>query len=147
MFLAVAQQAAVGTSQYRVCGYAELEAQAAQLGRFDTLVGNFALLEEPLAPTLNTLHGLLAEDGRLLIQTLHPWSVAAGEYQDGWRNESFAGFAGHWQPMPWYYRTLSSWLRALDMAGLRLVELQEPQHPQSPQPQSLLLVAERKSPA
>ena len=39
------------------------------------------------------------------------------------------------------------WLRALDMAGLRLVELQEPQHPQSPQPQSLLLVAERKSPA
>jgi len=29
------------------------------------------------------------------------------------------------------------------MAGFRLAALQEPQHPQSPVPQSLLLVAER----
>ena len=46
--------------------------------------------------------------------------------------------------MPWYFRTLSSWLNALDMSGFRLVSLQEPQHPQSPVPQSLLLVAERQ---
>ena len=38
---------------------------------------------------------------------------------------------------------LASWLNALDMAGLRLVSLQEPQHPQSAVPQSLLMVAER----
>jgi hypothetical protein len=44
--------------------------------------------------------------------------------------------------MPWYLRTLSSWFNALDMAGFRLAALQEPQHPQSPAPQSLLLVAE-----
>jgi len=77
-----------------------------------------------------------------VIQTLHPWSVADGDYQDGWREESFAGFGGDWQVMPWYFRTLASWLNALDMAGLRLVSLQEPQHPQSALPQSLLLVAE-----
>ncbi|HCV38467.1 MAG TPA: SAM-dependent methyltransferase, partial [Pseudomonas sp.] len=31
---------------------------------------------------------------------------------------------------------------ALDMAGFRLLSLQEPQHPQSPLPQSLLMIAE-----
>jgi len=46
--------------------------------------------------------------------------------------------------MPWYLRTLSSWFTALDMAGFKLVAVQEPQHPQSPLPQSLLLIAEPK---
>jgi hypothetical protein len=32
------------------------------------------------------------------------------------------------------------------MAGFRLAGLQEPQHPQSPVPQSLLLVAEQNPP-
>ncbi|MNP60419.1 hypothetical protein D3C76_1555030 [compost metagenome] len=79
-----------------------------------------------------------------MIQTLHPWTAAAGDYQDGWREETFAAFEGQWQPMPWYFRTLSSWLNALDMAGFVLAGLQEPQHPQSPAPQSLLLVAESR---
>jgi hypothetical protein len=91
------------------------------------------------------MNTLLAPGGALVIQTLHPWAVAQNSYQDGWREETFAGLAGQWRPMPWYFRTLSSWLNALDMAGLRLVSLQEPQHPQSPVPQSLLLVAERAS--
>jgi hypothetical protein len=82
--------------------------------------------------------------GTMIIQTLHPWAVAAGNYQDGWREESFAAFKGQWQPMPWYFRTLSSWCNALDMAGFHLVGLQEPQHPQSPVPQSLLMIAERR---
>jgi hypothetical protein len=46
--------------------------------------------------------------------------------------------------MPWYLRTLSSWINALDMAGFQLATLQEPQHPQSSVPQSLLLVAEQR---
>ncbi|MNN76874.1 hypothetical protein D3C81_1932900 [compost metagenome] len=90
------------------------------------------------------MNSLLAPGGALVIQTLHPWAAAAGDYQDGWRQETFAGFKGQWQPMPWYFRTLSSWLNALDMAGFVLAGLQEPQHPQSPVPQSLLLVAERR---
>jgi hypothetical protein len=92
------------------------------------------------------MNALLAPGGALVIQTLHPWTAAAGNYQDGWREETFAGFKGQWQPMPWYFRTLSSWLNALDIAGFRLAGLQEPQHPQSPVPQSLLLVAEQNPP-
>jgi hypothetical protein len=90
------------------------------------------------------MNALLVPGGALVVQTLHPWTAAAGDYQDGWRNETFAGFKGQWHPMPWYLRTLSSWINALDMAGFRLVSLQEPQHPQSAVPQSLLLVAERR---
>src|SRR3990167_5592346 len=140
--IAVAQQAAAGTSQYRVCGYAELESQAELLGRFDVLVCNFALLEEPLAPTLNALHGLLAEDGRLLIQTLHPWRACndAG-YRDCWRVETFAGFGeGFALPMPWFFRTLESWLGLFSETGWRLQWLQEPLHPESEQPVSLLML-------
>jgi 2-polyprenyl-3-methyl-5-hydroxy-6-metoxy-1,4-benzoquinol methylase len=129
-------------ARYRVCGYAELASQAAALGRFDVLVCNFALLEEPLAPTLNALHEVLAADGRLLIQTLHPWRAChdAG-YRDGWRVETFAGFgAGFVQPMPWFFRTLESWLSLLNQTDWRLQWLQEPLHPESEQPVSLLLL-------
>ncbi len=144
--LVEAARAAGSTSVYQA-SYAELAEAKVEIGYdYPLICANFALLHQDIIPLLAAMQTLLAPGGALLIQTLHPWSVASGEYQDGWRSESFAGFAGHWQPMPWYYRTLSSWLRALDMAGLHLVELQEPQHPQSPQPQSLLLVAERQSP-
>jgi hypothetical protein len=107
------------------------------------ICANFALLQQDIIPLLTAVSSLLRPGGVLVIQTLHPWAVANGNYQDSWREESFAGFQGQWQPMPWYFRTLSSWLRALEMAGLRLVSLDEPQHPQSAVPQSLLMVAGR----
>lgn len=140
--IAVARQAGSPGAQYRVCGYAELSEQAPQLGRFDVLVGNFALLEEPLAPILTDLHGLLAANGRLLIQTLHPWRACHdASYRDGWRVETFAGFAeGFSQPMPWFFRTLESWLALFTETGWRLQWLQEPLHPESEQPVSLLLL-------
>lgn len=109
---------------------------------YDLICANFALLHQDIIPLLSALKALLAPNGALVIQTLHPWATAAGDYQDGWRQETFSGFKGQWQPMPWYFRTLSSWLNALDMAGFRLTGLQEPQHPQSAAPQSLLMVAE-----
>ncbi|MHA6492878.1 class I SAM-dependent methyltransferase [Pseudomonas borbori] len=138
----IAQSAGHARAQYRVCGYAELHSQAAQLGLFDVLVCNFALLEEPLAPTLDALHGLLAPGGRLLIQTLHPWRACNdATYRDGWRVETFAGFgAGFVQPMPWFFRTLESWLNLLNETDWRLQWLQEPLHPESEQPVSLLLL-------
>ncbi|AYC33893.1 methyltransferase domain-containing protein [Pseudomonas cavernae] len=133
---------AAGAAQYRVCGYAELESQADLLGQFELLVCNFALLEEPLAPILDALHGLLAPGGSLLIQTLHPWSArGAAGYQDGWRVETFAGFGDNFrEPMPWFFRTLESWLVLLSETGWRLQWLQEPLHPESEQPVSLLML-------
>jgi 2-polyprenyl-3-methyl-5-hydroxy-6-metoxy-1,4-benzoquinol methylase len=137
---------AAGASQVYVANYDELAQAKVDIGRnYNLICANFALLHQDIIPLLAALYALLSPGGALVIQTLHPWSAAAGDYQDGWREETFAGLQGQWQPMPWYFRTLSSWLNALEMAGFQLAGLQEPQHPQSPVPQSLLLVAEPKA--
>jgi 2-polyprenyl-3-methyl-5-hydroxy-6-metoxy-1,4-benzoquinol methylase len=136
---------AAGSSPVHVASYEELVEAKVDIGRdYDLICANFALLHQDIIPLLTAMNALLAPGGALVIQTLHPWTAAAGDYQDGWREETFAGFKGQWQTMPWYFRTLSSWLNALDMAGFQLVALQEPQHPQSPVPQSLLLVAKQR---
>ncbi|MFK0088646.1 class I SAM-dependent methyltransferase [Pseudomonas sp. NPDC090755] len=133
---------AAGSSQVHLASYDQLADATVDIGSgYDLICANFALLHQDIIPLLVAMNALLAPAGALVIQTLHPWTAAAGNYQDGWREETFAGLEGQWQPMPWYLRTLSSWINALDMAGFRLAGLQEPQHPQSPVPQSLLLVA------
>ena len=134
---------AAGAAPVHLASYEQLAEAEVDIGRdYNLICANFALLHQDIIPLLAAMNTLLAPGGALVIQTLHPWAAAAGDYQDGWREETFAGFKGQWQPMPWYFRTLSSWLNALDMAGCTLASLQEPQHPQSPVPQSLLLVAE-----
>ena len=136
---------AAGSSRVHLASYEALVEAKVDIGRdYDLICANFALLHQDIIPLLAAMNALLAPGGALVIQTLHPWTVAAGDYQDGWREETFTGFKGQWQPMPWYFRSLSSWLNALDMAGFQLAALQEPQHPQSPVPQSLLLVAEQR---
>ncbi|MFQ6572291.1 class I SAM-dependent methyltransferase [Pseudomonas sp. UM16] len=132
---------AAGTSPVHLASYQALAEATVDIGNnYELICANFALLHQDIIPLLCALHALLIPGGALAIQTLHPWTAACGNYQDGWRQETFAGFQGQWQPMPWYMRTLSSWLNALDMADFRLVSLQEPQHPQSAVPQSLLMV-------
>ncbi|WP_439821182.1 class I SAM-dependent methyltransferase [Pseudomonas sp. HLG18] len=136
---------AAGSSPVHVASYEDLAEAKVDIGHgYDIICANFSLLHQDIIPLLAALNALLVPGGALVIQTLHPWSVAAGDYQDGWREETFDGFKGQWQPMPWYFRTLSSWLNALDMAGFQLTSLREPQHPQSPVPQSLLMIAERR---
>lgn len=122
--------------------YAELVAAPERCGDgFDLVVANFALLEEQISPLLTALRRILTANGWLLVQTLHP--LAAGPpYEDGWRSEHFCGFGeGAWAPMPWYFRTLGSWLDLLRDAGFTLQALREPRHPQERRPLSLLLAA------
>lgn len=136
---------AAGPSRVYLASYEELAQAKVDIGSdYNVICANFALLHQDIIPLLAAMNALLTPGGTLVIQTLHPWVMAADDYQDGWREETFTDFKGQWQPMPWYLRTLPSWLNALDMAGFRLTGLQEPQHPQSAMPQSLLLVAERR---
>ncbi|WP_367084803.1 methyltransferase domain-containing protein [Pseudomonas sp. HOU2] len=134
-----------GSAEVHAASYAALvDAEIDIGGDYDLICANFSLLHQDIIPLLAAMNALLLPGGVMIIQTLHPWTVAAGNYQDGWREESFAALKGQWQPMPRYFRTLSSWCNALDMAGFQIVSLQEPQHPQSPVPQSLLMIAERR---
>lgn len=120
---------AEGGADFAVVSYEGLVADpTAAAGPFDLIVCNFALLDEALGPLLGALRSRLAADGRLVIQTVHPF-VAAGEagYVEGWRVEQFTGFGeGFRAPMPWYFRSLSGWFRSLTDAGFFVVALDEP---------------------
>ena len=132
---------------FGVATYDDLERRAdVAAGPFDLVVCNFALLGDPVAPLLLALTRRLAPDGRLAIQTVHPWTAAGdGAYADGWREETFAAFDLPFPAtMPWYARTLGSWVAELRRAGLRLDALHEPVHPESGRPLSLLLVCARE---
>ena len=133
---------AAGSGRFEVMPYSALAGACASLGVYDALACNFALLEEDIVPMLRDLRGLLAPGGRLLIQTVHPWSACGAEpYRDGWRLEDFASFGDEAfpEPMPWYFRTLATWLADLATAGFQLERLREPAHPDTARPLSLLL--------
>jgi 2-polyprenyl-3-methyl-5-hydroxy-6-metoxy-1,4-benzoquinol methylase len=132
-----------GGGELRVVSYEALAAEPslAGPGPYDAVVCNFSLLGEELVPLLRALRGLLTEDAPLFVQTVHPFT-ACGDlpYRDGWREETFAGFGGAFgAPMPWYFRTVGSWLRLMAGAGLRVGALEEPIDPESGRPLSLLL--------
>lgn len=127
---------------YHHLTYDQIIADPAVLGGpFDAVICNFALLAENIGPLLKALAGLLASDGTLVIQTLHPCFVHGDyAYADGWRSETFASLAtGDWQPMPWYFRRLETWTRELNAAGLLITNCTEPADPGTGEPLSLIL--------
>lgn len=139
----IAAAQALGGGDFQALSYADIiENPTAVPGPFDAVVCNFALLGEDMVPVLRALGERLAPDGRLIIQSLHPFTTIGDEgYVDGWRVETFAGFGEAFaEPMPWYYRTMGSWLRTLGDAGLVVAQCIEPSHPDSRSPMALLLV-------
>jgi 2-polyprenyl-3-methyl-5-hydroxy-6-metoxy-1,4-benzoquinol methylase len=134
---------AEGGGRFEVCSYAELIEEPDRVGSgYDAIVLNFALFEEDITPLMRALRTRMSPAGALIIQTVHPWSdKGRGQYRDGWRTETFDGFEGFSEPMPWYFRTMSSWISSLKDSGYRLEQLSEPAHPESHEPLSLLLIA------
>jgi 2-polyprenyl-3-methyl-5-hydroxy-6-metoxy-1,4-benzoquinol methylase len=131
-----------GDGSFYTYSYAELIDNPDRLGTgYDVVVCNFALLEEDLRPLLTTLHALCASTGRLVVQTVHPWAACGDQpYADGWRTEDFQEFEGSFEePMPWYFRTLESWIATLREADWRLQAIREPRHPDTGDLLSLLI--------
>jgi 2-polyprenyl-3-methyl-5-hydroxy-6-metoxy-1,4-benzoquinol methylase len=132
-----------GGADFRVLSYEALAAGGLG-GRFDVAVANFSLLgEHSVDAVVHAMPGLLTPGGALIVQTLHP-VVATGEapYVDGWRAGSWIGFSGAFSdPAPWYFRTISSWIRLITTSGLRVAEMREPINPNTGKPASLILVA------
>lgn len=125
----------LGGGTFRVMAYEELATLDAQ---FDAIVANFSLLDENLH--LAALRALLHPGGTLIVQTVHP-AFAGEPYADGWRVETFASMEGEWpEPMPWYFRTVASWVNAFVQGGFTIRELREPLHPESGRPLSLVFL-------
>ena len=134
----------LGGGTFVAMTYEAIGARVTQLGApFDVAVCNFSLLEAGLAPLLDALRGVLGANGRLLIQTVHPW-VAKGDapYVDAWCEETFAGFGDRFAgTMPWYFRTLASWVDAIGASRFAIGRIVEPVDAQSGRPLSLLIEA------
>ena len=127
---------------FRVLTFAEASSGPRKMGSaYGTIVFNFSLLEERITPILTAASSLLFPYGRLLVQAEHPFA-AVGDYRDGWRvlREAAPGAALS-RPIPWFFRTFSTWVVELRRAGLLLVETYEPLDPRTGAPVSLILSA------
>jgi SAM-dependent methyltransferase len=121
-----------GGGEFHVRAYDQLD-----LGAFDVVVANFSLFDEHMQPLLASLRAMTK---RLVVQTMHPAFIDP-PYEDGWRVETFAAMEGEWpEPMPWYRRTLASWLRLFRESGFTMEEIREPLHPERRQPLSIVFV-------
>ena len=141
-----AAQSADPEGEYHVLRYGDFGRLPEVVKSTDLAVFNFALLHEEIAPLLTAVHGILRPHGTLLIQTVHPWTaMGASDYVDGWRTEDFAWSACRFpRSMPWYFRTLESWVKTIRDSGFILDDVTEPVHPQNHKPLSLLLSAVRR---
>lgn len=141
----IAHARTLGGGTFDVVTYDQLARDhAVAPGPWRGIVCNFALLGEPVHPLLSALRRRLAPGGSLLIQTVHSWSAKGdGPYRSEWRTESFDSFAVPFPTaMPWFYRTLGSWFREFELAGLRATRIDEPLHPTTGAPLSLLFRCE-----
>lgn len=128
---------------YAVASYQDIIAGALQEEQFDVVAINFALFGDALVRDLvQTLHKHMHTGGHLVIQTLHP-VVACGDlpYQSGWREGSWAGFSSDFKDAhPWYFRTLEDWLALFTDCGYTIQSMQEPLHPKTGKPASVIFM-------
>lgn len=139
-------RAAGGPGTFRLLSYASFAADPGQVGSdYDLAVCNFSLLGKEIASVLRGCAEVLTAGGALVIQTVHPFAdPVEGSYEDGWRREDFSASTSAFRAtMPWYYRTMSSWVREVVDGGFRMDAVREPMHPVTGRPLSLILVALR----
>jgi 2-polyprenyl-3-methyl-5-hydroxy-6-metoxy-1,4-benzoquinol methylase len=135
------------TGDFRVASYEDVYERKIKFPvLFDGIVINFALIgTESTEKLLSALPGLLKEKGKLFIQTLWPQSrKEINDYVSGWKTGSWDGLGGQFtQPYEWYFRTGEDWRLLLEQSGFRIIRTQEPIHPNTGKPCSLILTGEK----
>jgi 2-polyprenyl-3-methyl-5-hydroxy-6-metoxy-1,4-benzoquinol methylase len=133
-----------GGNHYAVAGFNDLVTGKYTTGRkTDAVVINFALLDKTDAEVLlKNIKKLMVSGGYVFIQTLHPSAIAQQEpYISGWKEGSWKGLKRDFeQPYEWYFRTLGDWVSLFSEAGLTIRKIEEPLHPQSKSPVSIIFV-------
>ena len=111
--------------------------------KFDIAVCNFSLLgKESVEYVFKSVPSVLNPGGYFIVQTLNPRECSnQKEYEDGWREGSWAGFSDDfYDPAPWYFRTTESWIDLFHLHGYELVHQKEPINPITGKPVSLILI-------
>lgn len=140
----VEKSSLAGEGSFYHMNYSQFSEHPSKVGSgFDVAVCNFSLFSEEITELLRALSTILSDQGVIMIHTLHPFQLTEQDrYENGWREESFTGMGdGYKTAMPWYYRTIGSWLHELQKAGLTLVRCKEPVHPHTGRPLSFLVTA------
>jgi 2-polyprenyl-3-methyl-5-hydroxy-6-metoxy-1,4-benzoquinol methylase len=133
---------AAGGGRFERSTYDEFIADPTRFGAdFDVIIFNFSLFTEDITPVLRAAAQTLRRGGALIIQTIHPFNDAASDaYRDGWREETFASMGSDFKtPMPWYFRTMETWLTSVTAAGFTLAGVREPYNETTGKPLSLLI--------
>lgn len=132
--------------RYEVLAYEDVSSHTVS-STFDVAVCNFALLgKESVAALFKAIPPLLNDKAYLVIQTLHPISSCGeAEYEDGWREGSWAGFNEDFcDPAPWYFRTIESWRALFLDNGFILAPLTEPVSPSTGIAASLIMTGRKR---
>ncbi|SDK03259.1 class I SAM-dependent methyltransferase [Sediminibacillus albus] len=112
---------------------------------YDVVVFNFSLLSENITQILKACSQIMDSDGTIIIQTVHPFNSQSSNYKSGWREEDFSTMGDDYvRSMPWYFRTISSWIDVINESGYGLYACKEPIHPETGQPLSLILTMKLK---
>jgi 2-polyprenyl-3-methyl-5-hydroxy-6-metoxy-1,4-benzoquinol methylase len=137
----IVEARAAGGGNFDVLDYDTLARDSVRAaGPWDVILCNYVLFDDPVSPLLAALRSRLAPQGRVVIQTVHPWIAAADTYKPAWREEDFSDFGVPFAAsMPWYFRTLESWSSELRDAGLVITRIEEPLNPETGRPLSLIL--------
>ena len=128
--------------RFKSLSYEDLSGNMLQ-EKFDAIVCNFSLLgKESVINVFRQAPSLLNERGSLIVQTIHPVAgCREGDYCDGWREGSWAGFSNNFcDPAPWYFRTLETWTNLFLENGFNIHKILEPLNPKTKIPASIVFV-------
>jgi 2-polyprenyl-3-methyl-5-hydroxy-6-metoxy-1,4-benzoquinol methylase len=132
-FIEKAKEKVIG--EFFVASYEDIASKSVSFSLlFDAIVINFALLgKESTENLLSSLPQYLNGNGKLFIQTLHPYSrKEMGDYTTGWKPGGWEGLPGQFTiPYQWYFRTLGDWTQLLKDSGFYEVHITETKHPVS----------------
>jgi 2-polyprenyl-3-methyl-5-hydroxy-6-metoxy-1,4-benzoquinol methylase len=122
------------SGNFFVASYEDIAAGKIKLPQqYDCIVINFALIgKESTEKLLAALPSYLKPNGRLLIQTLHPYTrKEMNDYISGWKQGSWDGLGDAFtKPYEWYFRTLEDWQLLLQQSGFKFITATNIQHPQ-----------------
>lgn len=135
---ALLQQSLCPEKTLYLCRYENMAQKIPQT--FDALVCNFSLIgKNDLTHVLTAGKTLLNSNGHLVIQTLHPALQLHNTYNDGWVCDHWQGLGGDFKgENPWYFRRLSTWLNTFHQHGYHLQHCNEPIHPKTQLPASII---------
>ncbi len=96
---------------------------------YDMAVFNFCLYQnEGLDTLLQKTKKSLVKNGKILIQTLHPYFLFSNglEYKSQMISDSWKGLSGDFSDgHKWYARTFEDWISIISTSGMKVVDLRE----------------------